>query len=460
MSINFLAKDNLYKDTSYLKMLDTIITLGIFGITLLLILLRPKGLNEAIIALGGGVLMLGLGRVSFAQVISLFEAKWEVYFFFLGLMTIAAIADSAGFFDWTAAVAVKLADGKGHRLFLNVFLLGTLITTFLSNDATALILTPVVYTLVTRLRLNPLPFMFACTFIADTASMTLLVSNPINILITGSFPHTQDLGSYWKHLLIPSLLACIINVTLFYFLFRKEIPATFQLHPEAEAAESEKEEVWKNRNPAFFRFTVGCLGLIALCYILASLFKISVAFVALGGAGVLLAGAFYYKKLNLPTLGKEISWSIFVFISGMFVVVKAVENTGLTGQLGSWLTSLGGSNLLVTVLVFTFGTALGTNLINNVPMALVMVSTIEQILNQQPHLTAQFQNGLIYSSIIGADLGPNLTTVGSLATVLWLLILRRKGLEISSMRYFRVGIVVTPLMLLVTALVLWLSLLF
>lgn len=442
-------------------MLDTIITLTVFGITLLLILIRPRGLNEAIIALAGGVLMLLLGRVSFAQVIDLFGAKWEVYFFFLGLMTIAAIADSAGFFDWTAALAVKLAGGKGHRLFLNVFLLGTLITTFLSNDATALILTPVVYTLVTRLRLNPLPFMFACTFIADTASMTLLVSNPINILITGSFPRTQDLSAYWKYLLIPSLVACIINITLFYFLFRKEIPATFEVQPEtAETTENDKAETWKNRNPAFFRFTVGCLGLIALCYILASLFKISVAFVALGGAGLLVVGAFYYKKLSLPKLSKEISWSIFVFISGMFVVVKAVENTGLTGQLGSWLTSLGGSNLLLTVLVFTFGTALGTNLINNVPMALVMVSTIEQTLIQQPHMSAPFQNGLIYSTIIGADLGPNLTTVGSLATVLWLLILRRKGLEVSSMQYFRLGVLVTPLMLLVTAFILWIGLLF
>lgn len=425
--------------------------LAVFGLTLLLVMLRPKGLTEAVAALIGGGLMLLLGRVQLGEAVQVLLAKWDVFLFFLGLMTIAAVADSAGFFDWAAALAMQLAKGSGLRLFLNVFILGAVISTFLSNDATALILTPVVYTLTTRLRLNPLPFMFACTFIADTASFTLPVSNPINILITGAFPQTQDLGAFLKHLLAASLVAIGLNIVFFGLIFRRQLPRQFK--PEDMELPGKVIEL-KGRN--YFRFVSICLGLIALGYVTASLVHLPLSFIGAAGGLILVAGAAFFKRLNWRRLSGEISWPIFLFIGGMFIVVQGVENTGLTREMGRLLVHTAGDSPLLAVLLGTFGTALGANLINNVPMSLVMISALQQI--DLAAVPPAVHNGLIYSSILGADLGPNLTTAGSLATVLWLLILRRKGVEVSPLQYFKLGVIVTPIMLLAGALTIWVSL--
>ena len=223
------------------------------------------------------------------------------------------------------------------------------------------------YSLVTRLRLPVLPYLFACTFIADSASFLLPVSNPINILVTSQFP---------------------------------------------------------------------------------------LSLVALGGAIFHLFGALFWKQASLPTTARQISWPIFGFIAGMFLVVQALESTGLTAQFGHLLLRLSGGTIFGAVMVGTLGSALGTNLINNVPMAVVMTSSLHTI--QLAPLA--IQQGFIAATIFGCDLGPNLTTVGSLATILWLLILRQRNIEVSGLDYFKVGIMVTPLMLIIGALVIWLLL--
>jgi arsenical pump membrane protein len=175
--------------------------------------------------------------------------------------------------------------------------------------------------------------------------------------------------------------------------------------------------------------------------------------VALGGAALLLAGAARYRQLEVGRLRREISWSLFLFISGMFVVVQAVEDLGLTQAFGTALLGLGRGSVLGTVVVTTVGTALGANLINNVPMALVMTSALRSV-----HVAAGTQQALIYATIFGADLGPNLTTIGSLATMLWLVILRRRGLDVSTLDYIKLGLTVVPVMLVVGALLIWLRL--
>ncbi|MBN9386765.1 MAG: arsenic transporter [Chloroflexi bacterium] len=432
-------------------MFETGSALTVFVLTLLLIMIRPKWVNEAVAALLGGSLMLLLGRVHLDEAYNILIAKWDVFLFFLGLMTIAAVADNAGFFDWAAAVAMKLAGGNGFRLFLNVFLLGALISTFLSNDATALILTPVVYTLTTRLRLNPLPFMFACTFIADTASFTLPVSNPINILITGAFPQTQSLGAFLQHLLAASLIAIALNILFFVIIFRKQLPRRFSPDDMEQPV-----KIIEQKGRSYFWFVSASLGVIAIGYVLASLFHIPLSFVGLGGSLILVVGTAFFGRLSFRRLGGEISWPIFLFIGGMFIVVQGVENTGVTREMGRLLVNSAGSSPLLAVLLSTFGTAIGANLINNVPMALVMISALQQV--DLSSITPAVHNGLIYSSILGADLGPNLTTAGSLATILWLLILRRKGMEVSPLQYFKLGVLVTPVMLLAGAGMIWLSL--
>ncbi|HEX6777339.1 MAG TPA: ArsB/NhaD family transporter [Ktedonobacterales bacterium] len=423
---------------------NTVIAIGIFVATLLLIMLRPKKLNEALTALVGAALMLLAGIVSPLRALKTLLGDWNIFLFFLGMMTLSALAERAGFFDWLAARAAVLANGSTRRLYLNVFLLGALITAFLSNDATALILTPVVYTLVTRLRVSAMPFMFACTFIADTASFLLPVSNPINIIILSSF--RLGLLDFLRLLLLPSILAISINAGMFFWLFRRQIIGRFEIKrlgtPTAAI-----------RHRPYFRYVCIVLGLVAIAYVAVSLLQGPLSLVAIGGALALLLGALRWKQVEWKGLGKEISWPIFGFIAGMFIVVQGIESIGLTQHIGQFLTSIAGSNALAATFVGTAGAAVGSNLINNLPMALVLVSTIGALSSVSPNVRLAF----IATAMFGCDLGPNLTTVGSLATVLWLLLLRRRGMEVSSLDYFKLGIIVTPIMLIVGAFAIWLS---
>jgi arsenical pump membrane protein len=188
--------------------------------------------------------------------------------------------------------------------------------------------------------------------------------------------------------------------------------------------------------------------------VIASAIQLPLSLIALSGALLLLIGGLSWRRTSLRQTASRISWSIFGFIAGMFIVVRAIEDTGLTAVFGNWLIHLSGGTSFGAVMVGTAGAALGTNLINNVPMAVVMLSALGGI----QHASPVIQHGFIAATMFGCDLGPNLTTVGSLATVLWLLILRQRNVDVSGLDYFKVGVVVTPLMLLAGALTIWLLL--
>jgi arsenical pump membrane protein len=423
----------------------TILIASITILTLLGIMTRPFKLNEAVFALAGAGLLLILGLIKPVDAVTTLFSDWNTFFFFLGLMSLSALAEVAGFFDWLAMQAARLAGNSSQRLFLNTFLLGSLISMFLSNDATALILTPIVYTLVTRLRLPVLPFLFACTFIADTASFLLPVSNPINIIVTSRFP--LDLFTFLRLLLLPSLVVIGINIGVFFLLYRRQLQGQFDIKRLPAM-----ETVIKNKN--YFRYTCTVLGLVAIAYIVASALQLPLSLVALGGALLLLIGALRWKQTTVSDVSKQVSWSIFGFIAGMFIVVRALEGSGLTAAFGQLLVRFSGHTTFGAVMVGTLGAALGTNLINNVPMAVVLNSALGGVQHVAPSTHLAF----VAATIFGCDLGPNLTTVGSLATVLWLLILRRRNIDVSGLDYFKVGIIVTPLMLVAGALTIWLLL--
>lgn len=420
----------------------TVLIALVTGLVLVGVMLRPWKLNEAVIALSGAALLLLLGLITPQAALITLLQDWNTFFFFLGMMGLSALAERAGFFDWLAVVTAGLARGSRRRLYFYTFLLGSLISMFLSNDATALILTPILYSLTTRLRLPVLPFLFACTFIADTASFLLPVSNPINIIVLSAFP--LDLWTFLRFLFLPSLVVISINIGVFFWLYRSQIHGQFD---------------WKRLPPAgdaiahqgYFRYTCIVLGLVAICYVAAATLRVPLSLVALAGATALLVGAWYWKQSTLKETGKQVSWSIFGFIAGMFILVQALENTGLTTQFGQLLLRLSGGTSEGAVLVGTVGTVAGANLINNVPMAVVMTSSLHHL----AHAPLAVQQGFIAATIFGCDLGPNVTTVGSLATVLWLLILRRRGLEVSGLDYFKVGVMVTPLMLVAGTFTIW-----
>jgi arsenical pump membrane protein len=401
--------------------------------------------SEAIAALTGAGALLLLGLLSPKEALTTLLRDWNTFFFFLGMMSLAALAEVAGLFDWLAVQAARFSGNSSRRLFFNTFLLGSLISMLLSNDATALILTPIVYSLVTRLRLPVLPYLFACTFIADTASFLLPVSNPINILVTSQFP--LGLQTFLRLLFLPSLLVIGINTGVFYFLYRRQLHGRFDIKRLPALQETVQHR-------AYFRYTCIIVMLVAGAYVIAAAIQFPLSLVALGGALLLLFGALFWKQTTLRSKARQISWPIFGFIAGMFLVVQALETTGLTAQFGLLLLHLSGGTTFGAVMVGTFGSALGTNLINNVPMAVVMTSSLHSI----QHAPLAIQQGFLAATIFGCDLGPNLTTVGSLATILWLLILRQRNIEVSGLDYFKVGIVVTPLMLVAGALAIWLLL--
>lgn len=423
----------------------TLFTAAVAVLTLASIMTRPFRWNEASIALAGAGLLLGLGLISPLDAFRTLVQDWNTFLFFLGMMGLSALAEVAGLFDWLAVQAARFAGRSAARLFVNVFVLGSLISMLLSNDATALILTPVVYVVVTRLRLPVLPFMFACTFIADTASFLLPISNPINIIVLSHFP--LDLLTFLRLLSLPCLVTIGINVGVFFLLYRKQLRGRFDLQRLPSAAEAVKHK-------AYFRYTCGVLAAVAVAYVTASALKFPLSIVAMGGALLLLSAALLWRCTTLRETAKGISWSIFGFIAGMFIVVRAVEDTGLTAAFGQWLLRLSGGTSLGVVAVGTAGAALGTNLINNVPMAVVMGSALDSIRHAPPVI----QHGFIAATIFGCALGPNLTTVGSLATVLWLLILRQRNVDVSGLDYAKVGVLVTPLMLCAGALAIWLLL--
>jgi arsenical pump membrane protein len=413
--------------------------------TLIGIMTRPFRWNEATIAMAGAAVLLLLGLISPVDAFLTLIRDWNTFLFFLGMMGLSTLAEAAGLFDWLAVQAARLAGRSAARLFLNVFLLGTLISMILSNDATALILTPLVYLLVTNLRLPVLPYLFACTFIADTASFLLPISNPINIIILSRFP--LDLWTFLRLLLLPSLVVIAINIGVFFLLYRQQLKGSFDINRLSASETAVKHE-------PYFRYTCAVLAFVAIAYVIASAIHFHLSCVAMGGAMLLLIGALSWRRITLRETAKRISWSIFGFIAGMFIVVRAIEDTGLTTTFGKWLLQLSGGTSFGAVMVGTAGSALGTNLINNVPMAVVMNSALGSI----EHAPTAIRHGFIAATIFGCDLGPNLTTVGSLATVLWLLMLRQRNVEVSGLDYFKIGLIVTPLMLLVGALTIWLLL--
>lgn len=409
----------------------SVATIAIFVLALVGIIVRPRGLSEAITALAGGVLLLIIGVVSPAQAAQKLAGNWNVFLFFLGLFTISAIADLAGVFDWLADRAARLSGGSARRLLINVFLLGALVSAFLSNDATVLILTPVVLTLITRLGLPARPYVFACAFIANAASFTLPVSNPVNIVVLTAFP--IPLPAYLVHLLPAALASVGINLLVFLLLFRRDLRGHFLPDQVGDVA-AVKEF------PTFFRAVAGWLAVTMLAYVLAAVWEFPLGLVAAVSGGGLVVLAFAFRRLSWVRLAREISWPLFGLVAGLLVLIQGLENVGVTPLLARLLL-IGGDSKTTGAFASVATAAVGSNIMNNLPATFVLTATIGHVPD------AALRGVLAYGTIIGADLGPNITIVGSLSTMLWLLILRRRDVEVSALDFIKLGAPVTLLML-------------
>lgn len=394
-------------------------------------MVRPKPLNEASAASIGALLMLATGLVSLPQAFDVLTSTANVLLFFIGLMVVSAVADQGKFFEWSASRSLSFAGGDGRKLLLVIFVLGALVTAFFSNDATALVLTPIVYVLVTRLKLNPLPFVFACAFVANTASVLLPISNPVNLLAVDRFG--LGIGEYLSFLLVPAVLALAINFAMFRLIFRKSIPATFVIEPQSRPVKVD----------SFFRYVCTGLGLTAAGYIVALIYRLPVSIPAIAGAALLAIGGFAHRRIKLKMLGSSIQWTILLFILSLAILVRGLDNVGITRALGEAVAAVAGRGALEAIAAVTVVTAFGSNLINNWPMMMISVSSLGSVGNPAP----AFDRSLVYSAIIGADLGPNIAILGSLSSMMWLVLLRRRGLVIHPIQYLKLGLLVTPPML-------------
>ncbi len=405
-----------------------VLLLVIVGASILLMLIRPRNIPE-VYWIGSGVLLLLLLRL--VSPILAGKAAGEgtdVYLFLIGMMLLSELAREHGVFNWISSAAVEGAHGSCTRLFTLVYGIGTLVTIFMSNDATAVVLTPAILSAVRKAKVEPLPYLFVCALIANAASFVLPISNPANLVVFhgGAMP---PLGRWLLSFGVPSLLSIASTYAAMRLLFRKDLQACIE---EAVKAEPLKAEG---------RLVLAGLGLMVAVLLTASTLKKDLGLPAFLAALAVTAAVSLKAKSNPLKLAKEISWATLVLVAGLFIMVDAVESIGALHWTQSWLASAEKLGAPVAALLVGFTVAVGNNLVNNLPLGLIAGGTLQ---------AAHMQGLLPHAVLIGVDLGPNLSITGSLATILWLLALRKEKLNVSFWDFLKVGAVAMPVALLLS----------
>jgi arsenical pump membrane protein len=397
--------------------------------TILLILTGPKRIAEAWWAGGGALLLVGLRLISPKGALAAVGRGTDVYLFLLGMMMLAELARREGFFDWVAGVAVDAARGSATRLFAIVYVVGTLVTIFLSNDATAVVLTPAVLAALRKARAKPLPYLFICAFIANAASFVLPISNPANLVVYGS--KMPALGTWVRYFSLPSLVSIAVTFLVLRIWSSKDL------------AEPLMKDITHAPLSRAGKFAAAGIGGSAVVLVLASAFHVNL------GAPTLIAAmaatalvAFQDRSAPLGIL-KDISWSVLPLVAGLFVLVAAVDGAGAAAMSHRALHDLETHGATIASLSSAFGVALLANIANNLPVGLIAGTVLH---------SGTFSTALRNAVLIGVDLGPNLSVSGSLATILWLIALRRGGVEMNFWKFLRVGVLVTPPALLLAVL--------
>jgi arsenical pump membrane protein len=396
-------------------------------VSILLMLIRPRNIPEAY-WIGGGVFLLLAFRLVPLPLAGRAAAKGtDVYLFLAGMMLLSELAREHGVFDWLSSVAVRSAKGSYSRLFLLVYAVGTVVTVVMSNDATAVVLTPAILVAVRKAKVEPLPYLFVCAFIANAASFVLPISNPANLVVF----HNQmpPLGRWLLWFGVPSILSIVATFALMRWIFRNQLRG---------AIEGQIENHLLNHHG---KLALAGLAATALVLLAASSLNWDLGLPTFVTAiGVTAAVSLTARSNPLP-LVREISWGTLVLVAGLFVMVDAVETIGALQLTQSWLAWAETFAPWAGALIVGFVVGFANNLVNNLPLGLIAASTLQ----------ATHAQGLIASAVlIGVDLGPNLSITGSLATILWLIALRREKLDVSFWTFLKVGVVAMPLALLLS----------
>lgn len=422
----------------------------IFILTITFVIWQPKGLGIGWSASAGAVLALIFGVINFQDIPIVWNIVWNATATFVAVIIISLLLDESGFFEWAALHVAKWGGGKGKLLFSYIVLLGATVAALFANDGAALILTPIVIAMLLALGFNKgttLAFVMAAGFIADTASLPLIVSNLVNIVSADFF----NIGfTEYASIMVPVDIAAIIaTLVMLHWFFRKDIPKQYDVTKLSEPTLAIKDMT---------TFKAGWLVLVLLLvgfFVLEPL-GIPVSAIAAIGALILWVIAARGHTINTTKVLRGAPWQIVIFSLGMYLVVYGLKNAGLTDYLSETLNYLADKGLWVATLGTGFITAFLSSIMNNMPTVLIGALSIEG-----SEASGLIQQAMVYANVIGADLGPKITPIGSLATLLWLHVLSQKNMIITWGYYFKTGIIMTIPVLIVTlvALVLRLSLL-
>ena len=419
-------------DSSFLQQLPlpAVFTWLIAAVTIGCVLGRPGNLPEAVFASAGAALLVVCGLLPLHDAWSAVSKGLDVYLFLTGMMLLSEIARREGVFDWCALVAVTHARRSPARLFWLVYGVGVVVTVFLSNDATAVVMTPAVFAATKAAKVDkPLPYLFACALVANAASFVLPISNPANLVLFSG--HMPPLLEWLKLFAVPSVLAVAVTGLALFLIMRGDLAGRVEEPGDAKPLSA----------PG--KLALGGVGLAIVVLLTASAFRVDLGLPTLVVGVVVLGLVLFQDRAALWETPKNVSWSVLPLVAGLFVVVEAVNREGALAASGQALATLGKLSPWQADLAGAFGVTAVSNVINNLPSGLITGTAVTQ------HPVAEtLRNALL----IGVDLGPNLSVTGSLATILWLIALRREGQGVSAWSFLKVGLVVTPVALVLAVL--------